>query len=82
MKKEKLTIDPQYLINKSGKKTAVVLDIKTFESMLEYVEDEYFGKQAAKLLKEDHEVLDFRKANKKVLQVAKPKKSLKRATKK
>lgn len=74
MKKEKLTIDPQYLINKSGKKTAVMLDIKTFENLLEYVEDEYFGKQATKLLKEDYEVLDFRQANKKVLQAIKSKK--------
>lgn len=74
MKKEKLTINPQYLINKSGKKTAVMLDIKTFETLLEYVEDEYFGKQATKLLKEDYEVLDFRQANKKVLQARKSKK--------
>lgn len=74
MKKEKLTIDPQYLVDKAGKKTAVMLDIKTFENILEYVEDEYFGKQAAKLLQEDYEVLDFRKVNKKVLQAAKAKK--------
>lgn len=82
MKKEKLTIDPQYLINKAGKRTAVMLDIKTFESMLEYLEDDYFGKQAAKLLQEDYEILDFRKANKKVLQVAKSKAIAKKVSKK
>jgi hypothetical protein len=68
MKKEKLTIDPQYLINKAGKKTAVILDMKTFENILEYVEDDYFGKQAANILLEDDEVLDFRQVNNKILQ--------------
>jgi hypothetical protein len=71
MKKEKLTIDPQYLINKAGKKTAVVLDMKTFENILEYVEDDYFGKQAANILLEDDEVLNFRQVNKKTLQAKK-----------
>lgn len=74
MKKEKLTIDPQYLVDKSGKKTGVFLDMKTFENILEYVEDEYFAKEAMKILQSDYEVLDFRKANKKTLDKIKVKK--------
>ncbi len=67
MKKEKLHIDPEYVIDSSGKKTAVILDVKIFEAMLEYVEDEYFAKEALARLKEDDEVLDFYQANKKIL---------------
>lgn len=78
MKKEKLTINPQYVIDKFGEKTAVMLDIKTFESLLEYIEDEYFGKQALKILQEEYEVLDFCKTNKKVLESVKSKKASKK----
>ena len=51
--------------------------MKTFENILEYVEDEYFGRQAAKLLQEDYEVIDFSQANKRVLQTKKSKRVVK-----
>lgn len=66
MKKKVLEISPRYIVDSTGKKTAVVLDISTFEQMLEDLEDFYFGLQAEKALKED-EFVDFDEANKKIL---------------
>ncbi len=66
-KKHPLTIAPQYLIDDLGKKTAVQLDIKTFENMLEMLEDAYFGAKAEQALQEDDEILDFHKTYKKIL---------------
>jgi len=39
-------INAQYIIDKSGKKTGVILDINTFERLLEEIEEFYFGKMA------------------------------------
>jgi hypothetical protein len=46
-------ITPQYIINKAGKKTSVILDINEFENLLEQIEDIYFGSIAQKALKEE-----------------------------
>ncbi len=43
-------ITPQYIIDKSGKKTGVILDILAFEQLLE---DIYFGSIAHKVLQEE-----------------------------
>lgn len=66
MKKQVLEISPRYIIDSSGKKTEVVLDISTFEQMLENLEDLYFGLKAEKTLAEG-EFIDFDEANKKIL---------------
>ena len=66
MKKERLEIAPRYIIDSSGKKTEVILDISTFERMLENLEDLYFGLQAEQALREG-EFIDFDEANKKIL---------------
>lgn len=65
--KKSLNIAPQYVSDLSGKKTAVLLDIKTFENMLERLEDQYFLQQAQKALLEDDQVVDFHKTYKKIL---------------
>ena len=44
------TITPQYIIDSKGKKTSVVLDMKTFSSMVEELEDLYDIVQAEKIL--------------------------------
>jgi len=46
-------ITPQYIIDKSGKKTGVILDMPTFEQLLEEIEDIYFGSIAHKALQEE-----------------------------
>jgi predicted DNA-binding protein len=66
MKKETLEISPRYIIDSSGNKTEVILDVSTFEKMLEALEDLYFGLEAEKALKEG-EFIDFNEANKKIL---------------
>ncbi len=66
MKKQVLEISPKYIVDETGKKTEVVLDISTFEQMLESLEDFYFGLEAEKFL-ESGEFVDFDEANKKVL---------------
>lgn len=60
-KKEPLKIQPQYFLNNAGKKTTVLLDYKTFEQMLERLEDHYLSAQGAKALEEDDEIIDFKK---------------------
>lgn len=64
MKRESLEIDPRYIVDSTGKKTEVVLDILTFEKMLESLEDVYFGSKAKEALQEG-EFIDFDEANKK-----------------
>ena len=46
-------ITPQYIIDKSGKKTGVILDIFAFEQLMEEIEDIYFGSIAHKALSEE-----------------------------
>ena len=46
-------ITPQYIIDKAGKKTGVILDILAFEQLLEEIEDIYFGSIAHKALQEE-----------------------------
>lgn len=41
MKKPMIEISPKYIVDSTGKKTEAVLDITTFEQMLEYLEDIY-----------------------------------------
>jgi predicted DNA-binding protein len=50
-------IKPQYIIDKAGKKTGVILDILAFEQLLEEIEDIYFGAKAHKALQEDDEII-------------------------
>lgn len=52
MKKPMIEISPKYIVDSTGKETEVVLDITTFEQMLEYLEDIYFGIKAEKALAE------------------------------
>lgn len=66
MKKNILEISPRYIVDSSGKKTEVVLDISTFEQMLESIEDLYFGLKAEQALAEG-EFIDFDEANKKII---------------
>lgn len=70
MKKQNSTLDleisPQYLVDESGKKTGVLLDIATFEQIIESLEDFYFGLEAMQALQED-EHIDFAEANKDIL---------------
>jgi len=63
---ETLEISPRYIVDSTGKKTEVILDISTFERMLESLEDLYFGLQAEQALQEG-EFIDFDEANKKIL---------------
>lgn len=65
IKKENISIEPQFIINKTGKKTAVVLDIKTYESILESLEDFYLGAKSEQILQKC-DFIDFAKANKRI----------------
>ena len=44
------TIKPQYIVDNNGNKTGVVLDVQTFTSMIEELEDLYDIMQAEKIL--------------------------------
>jgi hypothetical protein len=59
-------ITPQYIIDKSGKKTGVILDMPTFEQLLEEIEDLYFGAIAHKALQEENEYITHEEVKKKM----------------
>ena len=63
---KKIEIEPRYIVDNLGKKKEVILNIKTFEKILEQLEEMYLIKEAKKALKED-EFVDFKEANKKIL---------------
>ena len=65
MKKNILEISPRYIVDSTGKKTEVILDVSTFEKILESLEDLYFGLQAEKALQEEY--IDFDEANHEIL---------------
>jgi len=50
-------ITPQYIVDKAGKKTGVILDILVFEQLLKEIEDIYFGSIAHKALQEEDEYI-------------------------
>lgn len=58
MKKYPLEISPRYIVDDLGKRTEVILDIPTFEQMLESLEDSYFGLRAEYAL-EEGKFIDF-----------------------
>ena len=45
------TIVPQFIVDNKGKKTSVVLDIKTFKLLVEELEDAYDVRTAEKIIK-------------------------------
>ena len=49
------TIKPQYIVDSKGKKTGVVLDVKTFKSMVEELEDLHDVIEAEKILAKGEE---------------------------
>ncbi len=63
---KKIQIKPRYIVDNSGKKREVVLDIKVFEKILENLEDAYLVKEAEKAFQEG-DFIDFKEANKKIL---------------
>ncbi|OGB97493.1 hypothetical protein A3F06_03065 [candidate division TM6 bacterium RIFCSPHIGHO2_12_FULL_36_22] len=66
MKKNTMYMEPRYIVDSTGKKVEVVLDLSTYEKMVENLEDSYFGEQAERAL-EEGEFIDFDEANKKIL---------------
>ncbi len=43
-------LKPQFIVDNKGKKTAVILDIKTYEELVEEIEDLYLGMLASQAL--------------------------------
>jgi len=60
-KNNALKTSEQYIVNESGKKTHVIVEIAVFEELLEQLEDFYFGLKAIEALKDD-EYIDFEDA--------------------
>lgn len=58
------TLNPQFIVDRSGKKTAVVLDIKDYETLLEEVEDLYLAMLATKALDEETELISHENVKK------------------
>ncbi len=65
-KKEGLNLAPRYIVNEEGKRTEVILDVATFEQLLEYIEDIYYGAIAKEAIARG-EFLDFEEVSKEIL---------------
>jgi hypothetical protein len=50
-------LNPKFIVDEKGKKTAVVLDIKLYEAFLEEVEDLYLGMLASQALAQEDELV-------------------------
>ena len=53
MKKRLINVHPQFIVDKAGKKTGVVMHISTFEELMEKFEELYLGALAEDVLKEE-----------------------------
>ena len=53
------TIRPQYILDQTGNKTAVILDIVTFENMVDALEDNYLAKAGAQILATENSYTDL-----------------------
>ena len=53
MPKEFLMPEPRYIIDKTGKKVAVILDVHVYEQLLEVIEDFCLGKMAQEALQSE-----------------------------
>lgn len=58
---KKVKIEPRYIVDSSGNKQEVILNIKTFEKIVELLEEMYLAHEALKALQED-EFVDFKRA--------------------
>ncbi|OGB84120.1 hypothetical protein A3F66_02905 [candidate division TM6 bacterium RIFCSPHIGHO2_12_FULL_32_22] len=59
MKKTGEEINPKFVVDSRGKRTAVILDIVTFEKLLDSAEDFYLGSLAEKELNEETDWVDL-----------------------
>lgn len=67
MKKDFLNIHPQFIVDQNGKKTGVIMNIETFEELIEKIEDLYFGSLAHQNLQDKTKFQDFEEFKKKLL---------------
>ena len=51
------SLNPKFIVDERGKKTAVVLDIKLYEAFLEEVEDLYLGMLTLQALAQEDELV-------------------------
>lgn len=69
MKKNTLKSVPRYVVDDTGKKREVILDIKIYEKMVEQLDDFYLGIQAQKIKKSSKksDYVDFKEVYKDIL---------------
>lgn len=60
-------IAPQYIIDKAGKKTGVILDILVFEQLIEEIEDIYFGAIAHEALSREEKCVPHEEIRKEIM---------------
>lgn len=67
MKQEFLDIHPQFIVDQNGKKTGVIMNIETFQELIEKIEELYFGSLAQDSLKNEAKFNDFNHFKNKIL---------------
>lgn len=65
--KDFLDIQPQFIVDKNGKKTGVIMNIETFEELIEKIEELYFGALAHQGMQDKTQFQDFEDFKKKLL---------------
>ncbi|MCF7800021.1 hypothetical protein K9M16_03420 [Candidatus Babeliales bacterium] len=72
---------PQYIVDEQGNKTAVILDLKIFNKMLEELEDLYDVLEAEKVIKKEGKRFTFEEVEKAFTAKLSKKKTTKRVSK-
>lgn len=70
MKKQEIFKEPEFVVDKKGNKTKIILDISVYKKILgelEELEDKYLGKKAKKALDQKDKFIDFEHIKKKLL---------------
>jgi hypothetical protein len=69
MKKNMLKSEPRYIVDDSGKRREVIIDIKIYEKLMEQLEDYYLGIEAQKIKKssKSEDYVDFKHIYKDIL---------------
>ncbi|MDR3646537.1 MAG: hypothetical protein P4L22_03275 [Candidatus Babeliales bacterium] len=62
-----IDIHPQFIVDQNGKKTGVIMNIETFEELIEKIEDLYFGSLAHQNLPDKTKFDDFETFKKNLL---------------
>jgi predicted DNA-binding protein len=61
------SLSPQYIVDDTGKRSAVILDVKVYERLLEELEDFYLSRAGEDILSQDEERISIEEVKRNLL---------------